>query len=77
MNDVPTAECASGFNGNSSAKVVLRALAKRFGINQKTVAKWKIRETVADLPTGPKEAKSPVLSIDLLHNRYRPWSSML
>jgi hypothetical protein len=23
MNDVPTAECASGFNGNSSAKVVL------------------------------------------------------
>ena len=34
----------------------LRALAKRYGINQKTVAKWKKR-TVADLPTGPKEAK--------------------
>ena len=32
----------------------LRALAKRYGINQKTVAKWKQRETVADLPTGPK-----------------------
>ena len=42
----------------------LRALAKRYGINQKTVAKWKQRETVADLPTGPKEAKSTVLSID-------------
>src|SRR6201985_3891349 len=41
----------------------LRALAKRYGINQKTVAKWKQRETVADLPTGPKEAKSTVLSI--------------
>ena len=42
----------------------LRALAKRYGINQKTVAKWKKRETVADLPTGPKEAKSTVLSIE-------------
>lgn len=42
----------------------LRALARRYGINQKTVAKWKQRETVADLPTGPKEAKSTVLSIE-------------
>ena len=42
----------------------LRALAKRYGINQKTVAKWKQRETVADPPTGPKEAKSTVLSIE-------------
>ena len=31
----------------------LRALARRYGINQKTVAKWKQRETVADLLTGP------------------------
>src|SRR5436305_9957826 len=42
----------------------LRALAKRHGINQKTVAKWKQRETIADRPTGPKEAKSTVLSIE-------------
>ena len=42
----------------------LRALAKRYGINQKTVAKWRERETVADLPTGPKEAKSTVLSVE-------------
>src|SRR6202041_1063317 len=42
----------------------LRALAKRYGINQKTVAKWKQRETVADLPTGPKQAKSTVLSVE-------------
>src|ERR1700757_483181 len=42
----------------------LRALAKRYGINQKTAAKWKQRETVADLPTGPKEAKSTILSIE-------------
>jgi transposase-like protein len=32
----------------------LGALAKRYGINQKTVAKWKGRTSVADVPTGPK-----------------------
>src|SRR6201999_465833 len=42
----------------------LRALAKRYGINQKTVAKWKKRASPSDLPTGPKEAKSTVLSIE-------------
>src|ERR1700721_2056894 len=42
----------------------LRALAERCRINQKTVAKWKQRETVADIPTGPREAKSTVLSIE-------------
>ncbi len=42
----------------------LRALAKRYGINQKTVAKWKKRTSVADLPTGPKEPRSTVLSFE-------------
>ena len=42
----------------------LRALAKRYGINQKTVAKWKKRGSVADLPTGPKDAHSTVLSLE-------------
>lgn len=42
----------------------LRALAKRYGINQKTVAKWKQRSSVSDLPTGPKEPKSTVLSVE-------------
>jgi transposase InsO family protein len=42
----------------------LRALSARYGINQKTVAKWKKRTSVADLPTGPKDAKSTVLSIE-------------
>ena len=42
----------------------LRALAKRYGINQKTVAKWKQRTSIADLPTGPKDAKSTVLSVE-------------
>ena len=51
-------------DGGSPSIESLRALAKRYGINQKTVAKWKQRQTVADLPTGPKEAKSTVLSIE-------------
>lgn len=42
----------------------LRELAKRYSINQKTVAKWKKRASVADLPTGPKDARSTVLSIE-------------
>ena len=40
----------------------LRPLAKRYGINQKTVAKWRERTSVADLPTGPREPRSTVLS---------------
>lgn len=39
-------------------------LATRHGINQKTVAKWKKRPTVADLPTGPKSPKSTVLTVE-------------
>ena len=42
----------------------LRQLSKRYGINQKTVAKWKRRTSVADMPTGPKEPKSTVLTIE-------------
>lgn len=41
----------------------LRALAKRYGINQKTVAKWKGRTSVADVPTGPKNPTSTVRTI--------------
>ena len=42
----------------------LRSLAKRHGINPKTVAKWKGRDTVADERTGPKDPRSTVLSPD-------------
>jgi len=42
----------------------LRALASRYGVNQKTIAKWKQRTFVDDLPTGPKQAKSTVLSLE-------------
>src|SRR5262249_37404645 len=42
----------------------LRTLAKRHGINPKTVAKWRRRSFAADLPTGPKQPSSTVLSIE-------------
>lgn len=42
----------------------LRALAKRYGVNQKTVAKWKKRSSVADERTGPKDPHSTVLSLE-------------
>ena len=42
----------------------LRVLAQRYGINQKTVAKWKRRTSVRDLSTGPKDPKSSVLSLE-------------
>ena len=37
-------------------------LAKRFGINPKTVAKWKQRDSVKDLPMGPKRPRSTVFT---------------
>lgn len=42
----------------------LRALSARQGVNPKSVAKWRKRTSVADLPNGPKDAKSTVLTLD-------------
>jgi transposase InsO family protein len=42
----------------------LRALAKRYGVNQKTVAKWKKRTSTADRKTGPTDPGSTVLSVE-------------
>ncbi|GAA4496598.1 hypothetical protein GCM10023158_17920 [Gluconacetobacter tumulicola] len=39
-------------------------MAKRYGINPKTVAKWKGRPDTADRRTGPKAPLSTVLSIE-------------
>jgi transposase-like protein len=42
----------------------LRALADRYGINQKTVRKWRNRSSMTDFPTGPKKPRSTVLSVE-------------
>ncbi len=38
-------------------------LAKRYGINEKTVLKWRKRQSMEDLPMGPRERRSTVLSL--------------
>lgn len=43
--------------------MVPESTGRRYGINQKTVRKWKRREHVTDLRTGPKEPRSTVLSL--------------
>jgi transposase-like protein len=58
----PTTEAIRRTIQNSQES--LRALARRYGINPKTVAKWKKRRCTADLPTGPKEPKSTSLSLE-------------
>jgi hypothetical protein len=60
----------------------LRALTERYGINQKTVAKWKQRETVADVPTGPRKPSRLSLSIEeepiiVAFRRWTRWISGL
>jgi transposase InsO family protein len=42
----------------------LRVLARRHGINSKTVAKWRKRDSTADRRTGPTVPKSTVLSVE-------------
>ena len=41
----------------------LRTLAKRYGINPRTVANWCNRNSVADERIGPRAPKSTVLTV--------------
>ena len=50
----------------------LRALAKRYGINPKTVAKWRNRNSLADERTGPKDPNRRFLR---LKRRRSSWPS--
>src|SRR5271167_55753 len=45
-----------------ASKDSARALAARYGLNAKTVRKWRQRTTTADAPMGPKAPKSTVLT---------------
>ena len=42
----------------------LSKLASQYGINPKTVAKWRQRESVQDAPMGPKTVQSTVLTAE-------------
>jgi len=42
----------------------LRKLANHYGINPKTVDKWKKRDTIEDSPMGVKQPRSTVLTIE-------------
>jgi transposase-like protein len=45
-----------------ASKESTRALAARYGLNPKTVAKWRNRTTTADARMGPKAPRSTVLT---------------
>jgi transposase InsO family protein len=45
-----------------AAQEATRALAARYGLNPKTVAKWRRRTTTADAPMGPRRPRSSVLT---------------
>jgi transposase-like protein len=45
-----------------AAQESTRALAARYGLNAKTVAKWRNRASTADRPMGPSKPKSTVLT---------------
>ena len=42
----------------------LRSRAKRYGVDPKTIAKWRARTSFSDLPTGSKAPRSTVLSAE-------------
>jgi transposase-like protein len=46
------------------SKAPLKELAAQYGLNQKTVAKWRRRAFVHDAPMGPKAPRSTVLSTE-------------
>ena len=50
--------------GNRAIRQERRRLAWRHGINPKPAAKWRKPASKADVPTGPKEAKSTVRAVE-------------
>ncbi len=46
------------------SKASIQALSGRYGINPKTVAKWRKRTSLEDRPMGPRAPHSTVLSAD-------------
>lgn len=46
------------------SKATIAEIAERYDLNPKTVMKWRHRSCVEDLPMGPKEPRSTVLSAE-------------
>ena len=46
------------------SKASVQELSQRYGINPKTVQKWRKRTSVEDAPMGPKQRRSTVLSAE-------------
>ncbi|MEM9048701.1 MAG: hypothetical protein AAGC92_08265 [Pseudomonadota bacterium] len=44
------------------SKAAVSEIAEQYGLNEKTVCKWRERSTVQDAPTGPKDPRTAVLS---------------
>ena len=61
-NSARTTEAVRRAIQNSQASI--RSLAQQYGVNPKTIAKWKKRADVQDAPMGTKQAHSTVLSTE-------------
>ncbi len=46
------------------SKATIAELAEKYDLNPKTVMKWRRRQSVEDMPMGPKDARSTVLSLE-------------
>ncbi len=46
------------------SKATIAELAEKYDLNAKTVMKWRHRDTVEDMPMGPKEPRLTVLSVE-------------
>src|SRR3954469_21140299 len=57
-------QCVARSSIVKHSQASLRVLARRHGINPKTVAKWKKCTSAADRPTEPKAPRSTVLTLE-------------
>ena len=46
------------------SKATIAELAEKYDLNPKTVLKWRRRQSVEDMPMGPQNARSSVLSVE-------------
>ena len=47
-----------------NSKESIKVLSERYGVNFKTILKWRHRDFVHDMPMGPKKPHSTVLTLE-------------